>query len=56
MNYRIVEEMESTVFGKTVTIQMDAYKEIPVFVEEIWKNGIHDQINDLAERPAGSLL
>ncbi|MDQ0724974.1 AraC family transcriptional regulator [Paenibacillus sp. W4I10] len=56
MNYRIVEEMESTVFGKTVTIHMDAYKEIPVFVEEIWKNGIHDQINELAGRPAGSLL
>ncbi|MEK3704024.1 AraC family transcriptional regulator [Paenibacillus sp. FSL R7-0198] len=56
MNYRIVEEMESTVFGKNVTIHKDAYEEIPVFVEVIWRNGIHDQINELVGRPAGSLL
>ncbi|MCG7384515.1 AraC family transcriptional regulator [Paenibacillus sp. ACRRY] len=56
MNYRIVEEMESTVFGKNVSIQNDAYKEIPLFVEDIWKNGIHDRINELVGRPAGSLL
>lgn len=51
-----MEEMESTIFGKSVSIQNDAYKEIPVFVEDIWKNGIHDRINELAGRPAGSLL
>jgi len=56
MNYRIVEEMGSTVFGKSITIHKDAYHEIPVFVEEIWNNGIHDQINELVGRPAGSLL
>ncbi|MFS0873909.1 AraC family transcriptional regulator [Paenibacillus xylanilyticus] len=56
MNYRIVEEIESTVIGKSVTIRKDAYKEVPEFVEGIWRNGVHDQINELVGRPAGSLL
>lgn len=56
MNYRIVEEIGSTVIGKSVTIHKDAYKEIPEFVEGIWRNGVHDQINELVGRPAGSLL
>ncbi|PYY29806.1 Transcriptional regulatory protein [Paenibacillus illinoisensis] len=56
MNYRIVEEIGSTVIGKSVTIRKDAYKEVPEFVEGIWRNGVHDQINELVGRPAGSLL
>ncbi|WP_082560547.1 MULTISPECIES: AraC family transcriptional regulator [Paenibacillus] len=56
MNYRIVEEMGSTVIGISITIHKDAYSEIPVFVEGIWSNGIHDQINGLIGKPAGSLL
>ncbi|MEK5057932.1 hypothetical protein [Paenibacillus sp. FSL H7-0326] len=53
MNYRIVEEMESTVVGKNVTIFTVAYKEIPVFVEGIWRNGIHNQINELVPETRG---
>lgn len=56
MNYRIVEEKESKVVGKSVVIRNDAYTEIPAFVEGIWRNGIHDQINKLVGRPVGSLL
>jgi AraC family transcriptional regulator len=56
MNYRIVEEKASTVAGKDFIIEKDAYTEIPAFVEKIWKDGTHDQINELAGRPAGSLL
>ncbi|WP_253298863.1 AraC family transcriptional regulator [Paenibacillus barcinonensis] len=56
MNYRMVEEQGSTVCGKSVIVHEDAYKEIPVFVEEIWKDGTHDQINEVLVRPAGALL
>ncbi|WP_247902123.1 AraC family transcriptional regulator [Paenibacillus pabuli] len=56
MNYRMVEEKGSTVCGKSVIVHEDAYKEIPVFVEEIWKDGTHDQINELVGRQAGALL
>lgn len=56
MNYRMVEEKGSTVCGKSVIVHEDAYKEIPVFVEEIWKDGTHDQINELLGRHAGALL
>lgn len=56
MNYRIVEERAITVLGKVVIIKKDAFAEIPAFVEEIWKNGTHDQINEAVGRPVGSLL
>lgn len=56
MNYRIVEEKASTVVGKDVLIYKDAYVEIPIFVEQIWKNGTHDRINEVAGRPSGTLL
>ncbi|XGZ04367.1 effector binding domain-containing protein [Paenibacillus sp. RS8] len=56
MNYRIVEEQASTIIGKDVIIQKDAYTEIPIFVEGIWKDGTHDRINDLVGKPSGSLL
>lgn len=56
MNYRFVEEKGSIVFGKSVIIHEDAYKEIPVFVEGIWKDGTHGQILNLLEKPAGTLL
>lgn len=56
MNYRIVEENETHVIGKDVVIKNDAYTEIPRFVEEIWKNGTHDQINESLGRSAGTLL
>lgn len=56
MNYRIVEERKSTVIGKDVVIRTHAFKEIPEFVEKIWKNGMHDRINEVAGRSAGMLL
>lgn len=56
MNYRIVEESASTVVGKDFIIQKDPYTEIPKFVEGIWINGIHDQINGAVGKPAKSLL
>lgn len=56
MNYRIVEEKGTTVVGKSVIIQKDAYAEIPAFVEEIWKNGTHDRISELVEGSEDSLL
>ncbi|WP_293202143.1 AraC family transcriptional regulator [Paenibacillus sp.] len=56
MNYRMVEEKGSIVFGKSIILHEDAYKEIPVFVEKIWKDGTHNQILELLERPDGTLL
>lgn len=56
MNYRIVEERASIVIGKDMVIQKDVFKEIPEFVEEIWKNGTHDRINEAVGKPLGSLL
>ena len=56
MKYRIVEESASTVVGKDFIIQKDAATEIPEFVETIWKNGTHDQINGVLGKPAGTLL
>ncbi|MNO68911.1 Transposon Tn10 TetD protein [compost metagenome] len=56
MNYRIVEEKGYTVIGKDVLIRSEAYNEIPGFVEEIWKNGTCDQINEATGRQQGSLL
>ncbi|WP_019419774.1 AraC family transcriptional regulator [Paenibacillus sp. OSY-SE] len=56
MNYRIMEELESTVIGKSVDIRTDAFKEIPEFAEKIWKDGTHDRINEATGRSAGMLL
>lgn len=56
MNYRIEEEKASIVVGKEVIIKNDPFKEIPIFVEEIWMNGEHDRINEVVGRPSGSLL
>lgn len=56
MNYRIVEERASIAIGKVVIIEKDPFTEIPTFVEEIWKNGTHDKINETVDRPVGSLL
>lgn len=56
MNYRIVEEIATTVVGKDFIIQKDAASEIPVFTQGIWTNGTHDQINEVVGRPARSLL
>ncbi|BFH59477.1 AraC family transcriptional regulator [Paenibacillus azoreducens] len=56
MNYRITEEKALTVVGKDFIILKDAYKEVPGFVEDIWKNGTHDQINMVVGKPAGTLL
>ncbi|WNS41968.1 AraC family transcriptional regulator [Paenibacillus sp. MMS20-IR301] len=56
MNYRIAEEEASIVIGQDMIIHKDEYAEIPAFGEKIWKDGTHDRINELAGRPAGSLL
>jgi len=56
MNYRIEEEKATNVVGKEIIIKKDPFKEIPIFVEEIWNSGEHDRINEAVGRPAGSLL
>ncbi|MEO3945806.1 AraC family transcriptional regulator [Gorillibacterium sp. CAU 1737] len=56
MNYRLVEEKASTAVGKAVVIKKDPFTEVAAFVEEIWKDGTHDRINETVNRPAGSLL
>lgn len=56
MNYRIVEEKGYTVIGKEVIVQSDPNDEVPRFVEQIWKDGTHDAINEATGREAGSLL
>lgn len=56
MNYRIVEEEALTVVGKDVMIKSDPYKEIPAFVEEIWKNGTIARINEAVGKNGNALL
>jgi len=56
MNYRMVEEQASTVMGKDVVIGNDPYKEIPAFVETIWKNGTIARINEAAGKDPEALL
>ncbi|RXZ79369.1 AraC family transcriptional regulator [Paenibacillaceae bacterium] len=56
MNYRIVEETGYKVIGSNIVIQKDASKEVPEFVERIWKDGTHDRINEAVGKPAGTLL
>ncbi|GBF75390.1 hypothetical protein PA598K_03793 [Paenibacillus sp. 598K] len=56
MNYRIVEAEASVAAGKETLVVSDPYKEIPVFVEQIWEDGTHDQINQALGREPRSLL
>lgn len=56
MNYRIAEEKAVTVIGKAIIIRKDAFQEIPTFVEESWKNGTHDRINQTIGNSVGTLL
>lgn len=56
MNYRIVEEKAFKVIGKEFIIKKDAFSEIPVFVEEIWKNGTTARINESVGRESDALL
>ncbi|CAH8705414.1 GyrI-like domain-containing protein [Paenibacillus thiaminolyticus] len=56
LNYRLVEELETTVIGKSIVIHADAYKEIPPFGDHIWNDGTHDRINEIVGRPARTLL
>ncbi|RCX18069.1 AraC family transcriptional regulator [Fontibacillus phaseoli] len=56
MNYRIAEEKGCTVIGKEVIVHSDPQDEVPRFVEQIWRDGTHDAINEAAGREAGSLL
>ena len=57
MNYRMVEERTSSIIiGKDMVIHIEAYTEIPQFVEGIWRNGTHDQINAAVGKPSGTLL
>lgn len=56
LNYRLVEELESTVIGKSIVIHADPYKEIPPFGDQIWNDGTHDRINEIVGRPARTLL
>lgn len=56
LNYRIVQEQAVTVIGRDVIIRQDPFTEIPAFVEEIWKSGTHDHINQTAGRQTGALL
>lgn len=56
MNYRIVEEKAFKVIGKEFIIKKDAFAEIPVFVEGIWKNGTTARINESVDRESDALL
>lgn len=56
LNYRMMEEVESTVIGESITIYNDPYKEIPEFVRRIWNDGTHDRINEILGQPAHNLL
>ncbi|WP_127534476.1 effector binding domain-containing protein [Paenibacillus kobensis] len=57
LNYRIVEEPSYTVVGVDTRVEsgQDAAV-IPAFVEKIWLDGTHDQVNAAVGRPQGSLL
>ncbi|WP_434297736.1 AraC family transcriptional regulator [Clostridium sporogenes] len=57
--YRIVEKEAFKVFGigfETTRINDAAYKEIPEFINKIFKDGTHDRINQVLGNSKGSLL
>lgn len=56
LNYRLVEELESTVIGKSIVIYADPFKEIPPFGDQIWNDGTHDRINEIVGRRFRNLL
>lgn len=59
MTYRIVEKEAFRVVGVelvTTVINDVVYKQIPEFINEIFKNGTHDKINKLLQNPKGTLL
>lgn len=59
MIYKIVEKEDFKVFGVsfiTTTVNEDAYREIPEFINKIFENGSHDSINQILDNPKGKLL
>lgn len=57
--YKIVERVAFKVFGaEFITTKTDdaAYKEIPKFIIDSFKNGTHARINTLLDNPKGTLL
>lgn len=58
MNYRIEQTEAFELFGKEITLQPgdDPYRVIPEFGDEIWNDGTHDRINDIAGNPRGTSL
>jgi len=59
MIYKIVEKDAFKVLGAelvTTTVNDSAYKEIPEFINKLFKNGAHDRMNELIGNPKGILL
>lgn len=58
MNYRIEQTEAFKVFGKDIIIKPedDQPTVICEFGDEIWKNGTHDKMNDILNRPHGTML
>ena len=58
MNYRFEQTDDFEVFGKDILIKTndDPYEILPRFGYEIYHNGTHDKINEIAGKPKGTLL
>jgi AraC family transcriptional regulator len=58
MNYRMEPQAAFQLFGKAITLKPedDLYQVLPSFGDEIWQNGTHDRINNLAGNSPGTLL
>jgi AraC family transcriptional regulator len=58
MNYRMETQAAFQLFGKAIVLRPedDLYEVLPAFGDEIWEDGTHNRINDIAENPHGSLL
>jgi AraC family transcriptional regulator len=58
MNYRIEQTEAFELFGKDIALKSgdDPYRVIPEFGDEIWSNGTHDRINEIAGNPQGTSL
>jgi AraC family transcriptional regulator len=58
MKYRIEAMPAFSLFGKSITVSSgeNLFEVLPAFGDEIWENGTHDKINELAGNEPGTLL
>ncbi|MCT8137811.1 AraC family transcriptional regulator [Anaerobacillus sp. CMMVII] len=58
MNYRIEQTNDLEIFGKDIVLKPDdsPFIILPQFGDEIWENGTHDRINDIAGNIRGTSL